>query len=183
MPIFDGSLIEALCDYNWPGNIRELVNLVHRLSCFFPNQKVSLSQVPANLLPSDIARFGAASGQGFVDGGPVQNELDLSLYASEADNPVEDAIALAQGFGSAPVSGSASFPERGVHLKDHLAEIERNLIIQALEESKGTCRIRPSFESSARRLSRKLISTSSIDACRKPVILCLPHRVDLNCRP
>ena len=35
------------------------------------------------------------------------------------------------------VSGPASFPERGVHLKDHLAEIERNLIIQALEESKG----------------------------------------------
>ncbi len=137
MPIFDGSLIEALCDYSWPGNIRELVNLVHRLSCFFPNQKVSLSQVPANLLPSDIARFGAASGQGFVDGGPVQNELDLSLYASEADNPVEDAIALAQGFVSAPVSRSASFPERGVHLKDHLAEIERNLIMQALEESKG----------------------------------------------
>lgn len=137
MPIFDASLIEALCDYDWPGNIRELVNLVHRLSCFFPNQKVSLSRVPASLLPGDIARFGATSGHGFVDGGPVQNELDLSLYAPEADNPVEDAILRAQGFAPAPVSLSTSFPEDGVHLKDHLAEVERNLIIKALEESNG----------------------------------------------
>lgn len=137
MPIFDSSLIDALHDYDWPGNIRELVNLVHRLSCFFPNQKVSLAQIPANLLPSDIARFGATSTHGFVDGGPVQNELDLSLYVPEADNPVEDAIMRAQGFSPEPVSVSDSFPEDGVHLKDHLAEIERNLIIKALEESSG----------------------------------------------
>ena len=26
-PVFDGSLIDALCEYDWPGNIRELVNL------------------------------------------------------------------------------------------------------------------------------------------------------------
>ena len=137
MPIFDGSLIEALCDYDWPGNIRELVNLVHRLSCFFPNQKVSLAHVPANLLPAEIARFGATSHHGFVDGGPIQSELDLSLYVPEADNPVEDTIMRAQGFTSAPVVMTDSFPEDGVHLKDHLAEIERNLIIKALEESNG----------------------------------------------
>jgi sigma-54 specific flagellar transcriptional regulator A len=136
-PIFDGSLIEALCDYDWPGNIRELVNLVHRLSCFFPNQKVSLAHVPANLLPAEIARFGATSHHGFVDGGPIQSELDLSLYVPEADNPVEDTIIRAQGFTSAPVVTTDSFPEDGVHLKDHLAEIERNLIIKALEESNG----------------------------------------------
>ena len=137
MPIFDGSLIDALCDYDWPGNIRELVNLVHRLSCFFPNQKVSLSQVPANLLPGDIARFGATSGHGFIDGGPVQNELELSLYVPEAENPVEDAIMRAQGSTVATVSPPTSFPEDGVHLKDHMAEIERNLILKALEESNG----------------------------------------------
>jgi sigma-54 specific flagellar transcriptional regulator A len=110
---------------------------VHRLSCFFPNQKVSLSQVPANLLPSDIARFGAMSGHGFIGGGPVQNELELSLYVPEAENPVEDAIMRAQGSAVATVSASTSFPEDGVHLKDHMAEIERNLILKALEESNG----------------------------------------------
>jgi sigma-54 specific flagellar transcriptional regulator A len=137
MPMFDGSLIEALCEYDWPGNIRELVNLVHRLSCFFPNQKVSLSQVPATLLPKSIASFGATSTHRFTDGAPVQAELDLSLYTPEAENPVEDAIMRAQGFVPEPVNASESFPEDGVHLKDHLAEIERNLIIKALEESNG----------------------------------------------
>ena len=67
----------------------------------------------------------------------MQNELDLSLYVPEADNPVEDAIMRAQGFAPVSVSAAESFPEDGVHLKDHLAEIERNLIIKALEESNG----------------------------------------------
>ena len=137
-PVFDGSLIDALCEYDWPGNIRELVNLVHRLSCFFPSQKISLAKVPANLLPADIAKFGATANYHFADGSPIQNELDLSLYIPEAENPVEDAIFRAQG-SSLPMPANIfdSFPEDGVHLKDHLAEIERNLIVKALEESNG----------------------------------------------
>lgn len=137
MPIFDGSLVEALCEYDWPGNIRELVNLVDRISCFFPCQKVSLSQVPAALLPKSIASLGATSTHRFNEEGAVQQELDLSLYTSEAENPVEDAIMLAQGFASESVVAAQSFPEDGIHLKDHLAEIERNLIIKALGESNG----------------------------------------------
>jgi len=137
MPVFDSSLLEALCEYDWPGNIRELVNLVHRLSCFFPNQKVSLSQVPASLLPKSIASLGAVSTHGFNDDGAIQTELDLSLYEPDAANPVEDAIFRAQGFAPEPTTSTDSFPEDGVHLKDHLAEIERNLIIKALAESDG----------------------------------------------
>jgi len=136
-PVFDSSLLEALCEYEWPGNIRELVNLVHRLSCFFPNQKVSLSQVPASLLPKSIASLGAVSTHGFNDDGSIQTELDLSLYEPDAENPVEDAIFRAQGFALEPTKSTESFPEDGVHLKDHLAEIERNLIIKALAESDG----------------------------------------------
>ena len=52
---FDGALTDALCHYAWPGNIRELVNLVHRLCCFFPGQNISLAQIPASLLPKGIA--------------------------------------------------------------------------------------------------------------------------------
>ena len=43
----------------------------------------------------------------------------------------------AQGFASEPAATTHSFPEDGVHLKDHLADIEKNLIIKALEESNG----------------------------------------------
>ena len=133
--VFDGALLEALCEYDWPGNIRELVNLVHRLCCFFPNQKVSLTHIPANLLPGPVAAFGAGKNMSFAEGAPVQTELDLSLYVPDAENPVEDVIMRAQGLVE-PQSIEA-FPEDGLHLKDHLADIERQLIIKALEESDG----------------------------------------------
>ena len=134
-PIFDGALIEALCEYDWPGNIRELVNLVHRLCCFFPNQKVCLTQIPSNLLPEPVAAFGAAKTIPFGEDGPIQTELDLSLYVPDAENPVEDVIMRAQGMTQPAVADR--FPSDGVHLKDHLADIERNLIVKALEESDG----------------------------------------------
>ena len=134
-PVFDGALLEALCEYDWPGNIRELVNLVHRLCCFFPDQKVRLSQVPANLLPEQVAAFGAGKNMSFAEDAPVQTELDLSLYAPDADNPVEDIIMRAQGV--VEPQSIEVFPENGLHLKDHLADIERQLIIKALEESDG----------------------------------------------
>ncbi len=135
VPMFDGALMEALCEYHWPGNIRELVNLVHRLCCFFPNQKVALSKIPATLLPRSIAAFGATRTTTFSDGAPIQAELDLSLYVPDAENPVEDVIMRAQG--GLPGPNLVSFPEDGLHLKDHLADIERDLIKQALEESEG----------------------------------------------
>jgi sigma-54 specific flagellar transcriptional regulator A len=134
-PVFDSALLDALCEYDWPGNIRELVNLVHRLCCFFPNQKVSLANIPANLLPSPVAAFGAGHNRTYAEGAPVQAELDLSLYAPDAENPVEDVIMRAQGLVE-PQSIEA-FPEDGLHLKDHLADIERQLILKALEESDG----------------------------------------------
>ena len=134
-PVFDGALLEALCEYDWPGNIRELVNLAHRLCCFFPNQKIRLSQIPANLLPDPVAACGAGKNMSFAEGTPVQTELDLSLYVPDAENPVEDIIMRAQGL--VEPQSIETFPEDGLHLKDHLADIERQLIIKALEESDG----------------------------------------------
>ena len=84
------------------------------------------------------------------------------------ENPVEDAIFRAQG-SALPIPAKIldSFPEDGVHLKDHLAEIERNLIIKALEESNGN------VSKSARLLNlqrttliEKLINIIWPDACR-----------------
>ncbi|MDC1208240.1 sigma-54 dependent transcriptional regulator [Litorivicinus sp.] len=133
-PTFDADLFEALCEYEWPGNIRELLNLVHRLCCFFPNQKIALSKIPASLLPGPIAPYGARHSSAFIDGAPQQSELDLSLFEPEAANPVEDVIMRAQS--SNPGSDN-NLPESGLNLKDHLADIEKNLIIKALQESDG----------------------------------------------
>jgi sigma-54 specific flagellar transcriptional regulator A len=126
-------LTDALCHYAWPGNIRELVNLVHRLCCFFPGQNISLAQIPASLLPKGIAEYGASSTTGFDRQSPQQSELDLTIYDG-GDNPVEDIILRAQG-GLEP--SPAQLPRDGLNLKNHLAEIEKQLIEDALAKCGG----------------------------------------------
>lgn len=43
---FMSEAIHALCQYSWPGNIRELANMVERLSILYPNGVVDLSVLP-----------------------------------------------------------------------------------------------------------------------------------------
>ena len=130
---FDGALTDALCHYAWPGNIRELVNLVHRLCCFFPGQNIGLAQIPASLLPKGIAEYGASSKIGFDRQSPQQSELDLTIYDG-GDNPVEDIILRAQGGLEA---SPARLPRDGLNLKSHLADIEKQLIEDALTKCGG----------------------------------------------
>ena len=130
---FDGALMDALCKYPWPGNIRELVNLVHRLCCFFPGQSISLSQIPASLLPRSIAELGASSALSFDLSSPRQSELDLTIFDG-GDNPIEDIVLRAQG--GAQFSNS-TLPTEGLNLKNHLAEIEKQLIVDALSKCGG----------------------------------------------
>jgi sigma-54 specific flagellar transcriptional regulator A len=130
---FDGALMDALCKYPWPGNIRELVNLVHRLCCFFPGQSISLSQIPASLLPRSIAELGASSALSFDCSSPKQSELDLTIFDG-GDNPIEDIVLRAQGVVQ---SSNSTLPTEGLNLKNHLAEIEKQLIIDALSKCGG----------------------------------------------
>jgi len=48
-PQFTPESMEALAHYAWPGNIRELENLVERLVILFPGQGVMPSSLPGNL--------------------------------------------------------------------------------------------------------------------------------------
>ena len=49
-PSFDESALEALKDYDWPGNIREVRNVVERSLIFFPNSVVNGEDVKKYLL-------------------------------------------------------------------------------------------------------------------------------------
>ncbi|CUB03184.1 sigma-54-dependent transcriptional regulator [Marinomonas fungiae] len=57
--LFEPSVLKTLQDYHWPGNIRELKNLVERLTILYPGQLVKLSVLPAEITqmsvkPSDL---------------------------------------------------------------------------------------------------------------------------------
>ena len=49
-PVFDDTAIDALCKYHWPGNIRELKNIIERAVTFFPSQKINNEDVEKYLL-------------------------------------------------------------------------------------------------------------------------------------
>ena len=52
-PTFDDKAIEALQKYKWPGNIREVRNIVERAMVFFPKAKISDKDVKQYLLRID----------------------------------------------------------------------------------------------------------------------------------
>jgi sigma-54 specific flagellar transcriptional regulator A len=54
---FDESGIKALKSYDWPGNIRELKNILERAKVFFPGQKINHEKVTKTLLGFDQNSF------------------------------------------------------------------------------------------------------------------------------
>jgi sigma-54 specific flagellar transcriptional regulator A len=143
---FSPDFLEALVNYPWPGNVRELCNLMDRFSTLYPGQILDLRAIPANLLPKGLVPIQAEM---MLRNGPVVQIQEMTpppevlaemngAQASDAwmsdqpepqDNEIESIIMLAQGM--------PHLPPEGLSLKDRLAEIERNIIEQALERSQG----------------------------------------------
>ena len=147
---FSADFMEALKDYPWPGNVRELSNLVDRFNTLFSGQKLFLNSVPASLLPKGLRAIQAVRSSGapseLSDLEKVIEPNSLESMSANADimnpfanpaphvpldlhNDVEDIIMLAQGL--------PSLPPEGLSLKDRLADIEKDLIIQALNRTDG----------------------------------------------
>ena len=122
--------VEALAAYPWPGNIRELSNLIERLSILCPERPVGIGDLPARYRPTDWTApemvltppleipqlLASMSGDPEID---ADEEVPESLWLGE-----QDAV--------------TRLPEQGVDLRAHLMVIERSLISQALQRSGGT---------------------------------------------
>ena len=143
--MMSGSM-QLLIQYDWPGNVRELSNLVDRYTSLYSGQQVDLRKVPSSMIPSGIRTIADNSSadalstlmNGFTDSdngaeAGALSQIDTSIEPPEAvDEPVDEVervIMLAQG--------GDSFPEQGMQLKQHLLEIERSLIKQALGRAEG----------------------------------------------
>ena len=146
---FAPDFMGALQDYGWPGNVRELSNLVDRFSTLFSGQQLKLNTVPPSLLPKGLQFIQAERMAGMPLGDadlPVVGSADMDHHSANADvmnpfanptpdqaldnhNEVEHIIMLAQGL--------PSLPPEGLSLKDRLADIERDLIVQALQRTDG----------------------------------------------
>jgi len=147
---FAADFLGALQDYAWPGNVRELSNLVDRFSTLFSGQQLKMHTVPPSLLPKGLqviqAERLAASPSDNTNLPVVAGAMAIENHSANADvmnpfanpapdqpldahNEVEHIIMLAQGL--------PSLPPEGLSLKDRLADIERDLIVQALQRTDG----------------------------------------------
>lgn len=100
--------MEVLTDYRWPGNIRELANLVERLTILYPKGIVSKNDLPRKVrgvfkLPE--TRLDTSD-----------SEREVLLHVS---NDTQNQLSM----------------NEGINLKEHLVKTELALISQALHEA------------------------------------------------
>ncbi|MFZ9724012.1 MAG: sigma-54 interaction domain-containing protein [Burkholderiaceae bacterium] len=156
-------LMEELLSYPWPGNIRELSNLMARFSALFPGKSICYTDIPTMMLPkglrdrlagdpagtpvtvklpepspvqatsesgnSNIPVADTIAATDLADVGDAPSALPETPLGPADYNPIEDLIALAQG---TPLPAIDSIP-----LKQRIAELEKTLIEQALQQAEG----------------------------------------------
>lgn len=121
--------IEALGAYAWSGNVRELSNLIERLSIVRAGQIVDIADLPPKYQPPQDCNGAAARLEPAPEPG-----AGSAAALSEAE-----ALELLE---TVPAAGEAvdpcALPEQGIDLREHLFAIERALVQQALARANGT---------------------------------------------
>lgn len=97
--------MEALSQYSWSGNVRELANLVERLTILHPNGIVGRDELPLRIRGEH-----KSNSEGVAFG--AEREALLKILSQDPANNTD-----------------------GINLKEHLVKTELALISQALEES------------------------------------------------
>ena len=106
---FNSGAMSCLQRYPWPGNVRELANLVERMAILYPHHIVGVEDLPVK-----IRTF--TSQTDAYHGHSVRPDQTGADSASEHDSLL---------------------PMHGLDLKEYLANLERSLIGQALDDSGG----------------------------------------------
>ncbi len=101
--------VMTLTHYKWMGNVRELANLIERLSILYPYGVVDVKDLPEKF------RVG----------------IPLSTVTPEMP------LVSAQGEGHETVLSTPRLPAEGIDLKAHLGNLELVLIRQALDDTNG----------------------------------------------
>lgn len=122
--------VNSLMEHHWPGNVRELANLIERLMILFPGESVDVNHLPTKYRYSDIPEFQPENyNQQSIE---EQEQAALAdMFANFSDGGIPQ-----QGMQNAGPT-SNDLPEDGLNLKEMLAEVEVNMICQALEAQNG----------------------------------------------
>ncbi|MBT0584926.1 sigma-54 dependent transcriptional regulator [Alteromonas oceanisediminis] len=121
---FTEQAIHSLMEHPWAGNVRELSNLVERLTILYPHQLIDVHELPQKYQHGDAERYEPDYPEEVLE---RQAFNELFAAAAEDEEPVYD--------NALPQAGDTSLPDEGVNLKEYLSELEINLVLQALEQS------------------------------------------------
>ncbi len=107
------SALELLQKHDWPGNTRELANLIERLAILYP-----YGEVNAENLPEKFQQY-TLSDDWLIKGKEIEQVL------IDRANP------------AATLNHNITIPLEGIDLKGHLSRLECDMIKKALEECDG----------------------------------------------
>jgi sigma-54 dependent transcriptional regulator, flagellar regulatory protein len=125
--------LAALALYPWTGNVRELGNLIERLSIVAGGRIVQIEDLPSKYRPPESWVWeeqhpAVADDEGVLDEEESLELLETGTIAGIPASPPQTAVSDAL----------TSLPEAGLDLRAHLLSIERALVQQALERANGT---------------------------------------------
>ncbi len=109
--------IDSLKEHAWSGNVRELSNLVERLTILFPGGLVDVNDLPHKYRHIDVPEYQ-------VEISEEQAERDALAAIFNDEEPIE----------IPETRFPSELPPEGVNLKDLLAELEIDMIRQALDQ-------------------------------------------------
>lgn len=114
---FTQRAIESLKEHAWSGNVRELSNLVERLTILYPGGLVDVNDLPIKYRHIDVPEY-------CVEVSEEQLERDALASIFNDEEPIE----------IPDTRFPSELPPEGVNLKDLLAELEIDMIRQALDQ-------------------------------------------------
>jgi sigma-54 specific flagellar transcriptional regulator A len=149
-PVFDNKALEVLQNYDWPGNIREVRNIVERAVVFFPKAKITEEDVKKYLLRIDNDVVSRTEEQEVI--WSELDELGPQMSSDEAINPDKDP--------PSPKDFANWFDRNNsVDLRSLLRDIEIVFIEAAMDRNGGN--------TSEAAKDLKLIRTTLIEKIRK----------------
>ncbi|MEG3767495.1 sigma-54-dependent Fis family transcriptional regulator [Alteromonas sp. 14N.309.X.WAT.G.H12] len=127
---FTEMAISSLMEHDWAGNVRELSNLVERLSILYPDQIVDIQDLPPKYQYGDVQVYEPDYPEELLERDAFNALFAESAASEEANSSAVSSPAIQ----SRDDKNDSQLPAEGVNLKEYLSQLEINLIIQALEQ-------------------------------------------------
>lgn len=122
---FTNASLAVFMQYEWPGNIRELANLIERMAIIHPNKQVDVAHLPEKFQHYKVPDESREASNRISTKTANIDFVDPSEKAEVTDTIENLSAVLTQ------------LPKQGIDLKEYLTVMEGGLIRQALNECNG----------------------------------------------